>query len=154
MGAQGPARLAIALVAVLALSSPAMACRLEKEPTQVVFFDVPAGLPSDLSVLEVEFEDKGPPTETWSPWAPRPARVKKVVRGSNPGPFVSVVMATEVMGSCDWIPTRGKSGLIIGRWSPGGLASYPEFVPIHETIAQRLARKGLHRPSPTDRVGG
>lgn len=133
------------LCVTLALApGAALACRMPEPASEVVFYDLPPGLPADLTILKVSFPASGPiyPGET-----PRPAEVHAVVRGAYSGTSVKVLVDGAQSGGCRHAITSSKTGYIIGRLrhDPGGEVY---FLPIYETVEDRRKRGGLQKPEP------
>lgn len=122
----------------------ALACRVPQPASEVVFYDLPVGLPRDLTILKVSFPASGPiyPGATL-----RHANVQAIVRGAYAGSNVKVLVDGAQSGGCRWATTSSKTGYIVGNLRKNA-AGEVYFDPLYETVEQRRKRGGIQKADP------
>lgn len=139
------ARLVTAVAIALSLMTmDASACRTFSSNTSIIYYDVPSGLPNDVIILDVVFEQTIQ-AQAYNQIRLDRAQVRRVVQGTFEEETVLVLM---FMTSCTFDVRPGDQGLVIGRLQTLD-DGQSVFNPIQESMFAREARAG--RMSPTDR---
>lgn len=132
------------LIPFLLLPNYSFACSVPQPASEVVFYDLPKGLPKDASIMLVYFPRAG---NVRPSIAPRRAKILKVVRGSSKASWINVLVDGAQSGGCRWATTNGKTGYVVGRFRKGE-ANRVVFDPVYETIEERRRRGGIIKADP------
>ncbi|MGV3768803.1 MAG: hypothetical protein ACO1NM_02095 [Sphingobium phenoxybenzoativorans] len=144
MTKQPKSRALCVVIPFLLLPSYSFACSVAQPASEVVFYDLPRGLPKNASIMLVHFPRAG---NLRPGIAPRRAKILKVVRGSSKAAWIDVLVDGAQSGGCRWATTNGKTGYIIGQLRKGE-ASRIVFDPLYETADERNRRGGIIKADP------
>lgn len=102
-------RLKLVLALLLgALPTAAVACRGSSFETSILHLAPPSTV-SDVFAAEVEIVEE----VSYTPMAPMKARVLAVLQGNYADK--EILIAPQVISSCDRFPSRGARGVVVGR---------------------------------------